>query len=177
MTEIVSEENPVLAQRAVEVLPQEIGSERIKNIIARMKVSLAGEPLGVAIAAPQIGESLRIFIVSGKVFAQRRGDPLAPEPDRIYINPEILKISRKKKLMHEGCLSVRSEKADTLIWGTVLRAEKIKIRASDETGVIAEHSGSGFLAQVFQHETDHLEGILYTSKAEHVYEERIQKTT
>ena len=176
MSEIVDQNDPILAWRAVEVSPEDITSPRIRGIIARMKTALAGEPLGVAIAAPQIGESLRIFVVSGKVFAKRQGAPSESMVDRTYINPEVLKTSRKKNEMHEGCLSVKSDKPDTLVWGTVARADKIKIKAYDEAGTLAEHRATGFLSQVFQHEIDHLEGILYISKAESVYEEKFQKS-
>jgi peptide deformylase len=178
MSEIVTVGHPVLAQKAAEVPLEKITSKEIKVIIARMKKALAGEPLGVAIAAPQIGESLRIFVVSGKVFAPR-DETEAPTKliDRTYINPEILKTSRKKKKMHEGCLSVRGSTPDRLVWGTVERAEKMLIRAYDEKGVRAEHGVSGFVAQIFQHEIDHLEGILYTSKAVSVYEEPAKGTS
>lgn len=176
MEEIVNQGNPILAQRADEVPPEKITSPRIRDIIAHMKTLLAGEPLGVAIAAPQIGESLRIFVVSGKALSRRKGEDEPPQPDQTFINPAILKTSRKKNELHEGCLSVKSDKPDMLIWGTVKRAEKMKIRAYDEHGSLAEHSASGFLAQIFQHEIDHLEGILYTAKAERVYEEKIPKS-
>lgn len=176
MSEIVDQKNPILATRAEPVPISDITSTRIKAIVARMKKALAGEPLGVAIAAPQIRESLRIFVVSGRVFAKREGASSESAVDRTYINPEVLKTSRKKKKMHEGCLSVKSDNPDTLIWGTVNRAEKTRIKAYDETGKIAEHNASGFLAQIFQHEIDHLEGILYTSKAETVYEEKVPKS-
>ncbi|MBI4068041.1 peptide deformylase [Candidatus Kaiserbacteria bacterium] len=175
MEEIVSQSNPILAQWAAPVPPEEITSAKIRDIIVHMKTLLREEPLGVAIAAPQIGESLRIFVVSGKALTKHKGDD-APQPDRTYINPEVLKISRKKKELHEGCLSVRSDKPDTLVWGTVKRADKMKIRAYDEHGTLAEHSATGFLAQIFQHEIDHLEGILYTSKAERVYEEKLSQS-
>lgn len=173
MSEIVTTGHPVLAQRAADVSPESIGNPEIKSIIGRMKDALATEPLGVAIAAPQIGEALRIFVVSGKVFQLKKGDGASPETDRTFINPTILKTSRKKKQMHEGCLSVRSPDPKKMVWGTVERAEKIKISAYDESGVQAEHSVSGFLSQIFQHEIDHLEGILYTSKAVSVHEEPI----
>ena len=175
MEEIVVQDNPILAQRAASVSPEEITSTRIRNMIAHMKAQLATEPLGVAIAAPQIGESLRIFVVSGKALSRNKGENTPIQPDRTFINPEVLKTSRKKKELHEGCLSVKSDKQSTLIWGMVKRADKIKIRAYDEHGALAEHSATGFLAQIFQHEIDHLEGILYTAKAERIYEEDISK--
>ena len=188
MSEIVTAGNPILSKKAAAVPLDEIGAPATRKIITRMKVALATEPLGVAIAAPQVGESLRIFVVSGKALAKRSGTehesdghatiaPLATlSSDRTYINPEILKTSRKKKEMHEGCLSVRGKSPDMMAWGTVIRAEKIKIRAYDETGVLHEHNASGFLSQVFQHEIDHLEGILYIEKAEQLYEEKTPKT-
>lgn len=176
MSEIVVEGSPVLARSALEVPPEKIISIEIRRIIERMRGALAQEPLGVAIAAPQIGESLRIFVVSGRTLALRNGANERLEPDRVYINPEILKTSRKKQEMHEGCLSVRSKTLDTMVWGTVMRAQKMKIRAYDEKGKKNEHSATGFLAQIFQHEIDHLEGILYTAKATRIYEEKIPKT-
>ena len=175
MPEIVDQNNPILARRAAEVPPEDITSPRIRAIIARMKSALAGEPLGVAIAAPQIGESLRIFVVSGKVFAKKKDATPESLVDKAYINPEVLKTSRKKNEMHEGCLSVKSDSPETLVWGTVSRADKIKIKAYDEAGKLAEHSATGFLSQVFQHEIDHLEGVLYISKAKSVYEEKYPK--
>lgn len=181
--EIVDQHNPILQKRAQEVPVDAIASPKIKAVIARMKKALGKEPLGVAIAAPQIGELLRIFVVSGKVFKKDKdgkGKTLPPprverasRSDRTYINPEIIKTSRRKKIMHEGCLSVRSEKPGMLVWGSVPRAEKIKIRAYDERGKRAEHNVSNFFSQIFQHEIDHLEGVLYTEKAETTYEEKI----
>ena len=84
----------------------------------------------------------------------------------MYINPELLKISRAKSPKHEGCLSIRGK------WGTVPRAEKATVRAYDEHGTLFTRGASGFLAHIFQHELDHLEGILYTDKATHVYDEK-----
>ncbi len=174
MSEIVTAGHPVLAQKAALVPLADIGGPGIRRVIKHMKEALATEPLGVAIAAPQIGESLRIFVVSGKVFQLKKGKSAPLMPDRTYINPEVLKTSRKKSEMHEGCLSVRSPDPEKMVWGTVARADKIKISAYDENGVQAEHSGVGFLSQIFQHEIDHLEGILYTSKAVSVHEEPIE---
>ena len=81
----------------------------------------------------------------------------------------IKKISRTKKDKHEGCLSIRGK------WGIVLRAEKASIRAYDEHGKRFTRGASGFLAHVFQHEMDHLDGILYTNKATKLYDEKMEK--
>ena len=128
-----------------------------------MRKALGGEEDGVAIAAPQIGESLRIFIVRGDVLLFAKGKkPSSKEKveDLVFINPEIIKISKKKKKVEEGCLSVR------WLYGKVLRSEKMTIGAYNEKGVWIERGASGLLAQIFQHEIDHLDGILFTDKAE-----------
>jgi peptide deformylase len=169
----------VLREKAKPVARKDIGSTKIKNLIKKMRKTLAPEDNGVAIAAPQVGESLRIFLVAGKVFsdesaaqnsapahppaseAGRRSRPQnSVSPDMVFINPEIIRASRKKKSMSEGCLSVRD------VFGTVLRHEKASVRALDEKGELFTYHGSGLLAQIFQHETDHLNGILFIDKAE-----------
>ena len=77
----------------------------------------------------------------------------------VFINPEITRLSRKKKEMSEGCLSVRD------IYGTVLRHEKASVHAFDISGKPFDYHASGLIAHIFQHECDHLDGILYTDKA------------
>lgn len=118
----------------------------------------------MALAAPQIGESLRIFIVNASVVeAIKKGTEYTPDKqaakDIIFINPELTKLSKQKRPMEEGCLSVR------WLYGRVLRSEKATVVAYDETGKKFQKGASGLLAQVFQHEIDHLDGILFTDKA------------
>jgi peptide deformylase len=123
---IVQEGDKVLRDKAKPVAKKDIASPKIAKVIARMKKILAGEDFGVAIAAPQIGEPVRIFVIAGKAFEPvLKGDqkPLdgGPKkstlPDRVFINPEITRLSKKKKEMSEGCLSVRGK------YGTVMRNE------------------------------------------------------
>lgn len=159
---IVQEGDPVLRGKAKAVAKKDIGSAKITAIIARMKKALAKEAFGVAIAAPQIGEPLRIFVISGKVFAPvlKDGEKAPPPPpDRVFINPEITRLSRKKAEMSEGCLSVRGK------YGTVMRHEKASIKALDERGKTVTYHGAELVGHIFQHECDHLDGILYTDKA------------
>ncbi len=130
-----------------------------------MKKALYQEDDGVAIAAPQIGESLRIFMVRGSALALARkkkspGDKVPS--DLTFINPEITKRSKKKKKMEEGCLSVR------WLYGEVERHEKVSLTALDENGRALSMGASGLLAQIFQHETDHLDGVLFIDTAENV---------
>jgi peptide deformylase len=166
MIDIVQKEAPVLRKTAEEVSVGEITSPKIRKILRDMKVALNSQDDGVAIAAPQIGVSLRIFVVSGKAFAYDNGQNAdggkgtkAAEKDAVFINPEIIKISRKKYIVPEGCLSCR------WLYGKTIRADKARIKAYDETGKPFTYGGSGLIAQIFQHETDHLNGILFIDHA------------
>lgn len=157
---IVQNGDPVLRELAQTVPVAEITSPRIQKIISDMKTALATQDDGVAIAAPQIGQPLRIFVASGTVLAQ--ADPKYKGGDIVFINPEITKLSREKHDVEEGCLSVR------WLYGKVKRSQKATIRGYDETGKRVLRGASGLLAQVFQHETDHLDGILFIDKAHDV---------
>lgn len=148
---------PVLREAAKVVPHKDIRSRKILALIAKMKKILAREEYGVALAAPQVGSALRLFVVSGRVFKEYADDPM-PE-DRVYINPELTRMSRRKKEMAEGCLSVRGQ------YGTVLRHEKVTIKALDEQGAPILQHASELLAHIFQHEVDHLQGILFVDKA------------
>ena len=126
---------------------------------------------GVAIAAPQIGVPLRIFLVHNT-----SKDPEEREllPDLVAINPKITKLSKKTHIVGEGCLSVGEQ------YGAVKRATNATIRAYDENGQEYERGAGGLLAQIFQHEVDHLDGILFIDKAEQVWhkdDEPAQKLT
>lgn len=176
--DIVQKEDPILRDIAKDVPLEDIRSRRIETIIRRMQKALAHEDDGIAIAAPQIGESLRIFVVSKKVFELMEAEEGKPaktkkeikEPkgeneeafeakDLIFINPQILKKSREQELMEEGCLSVR------WLYGQVKRSKKVLVKACDESGKPFTFGGSGLMAQIFQHEIDHLDGVLFIDKA------------
>lgn len=178
MIAIVQKENDILRKRAETVPVSEIGSERMRRILADMRTALEAEEDGIAIAAPQIGVSLRIFLVShkihtleepesareGRIDAGENKNSIQEMRDLVFINPEIIKRSRKKHSVPEGCLSVR------WLYGDVLRSEKAAVRAYDENGRLFTRGASGILAQVFQHETDHLDGVLFTDNAKNVEE-------
>lgn len=156
---IVQLGDPVLKHIAKPVARKDIASRKIQTLLAKMSRVLAKEEYGVALAAPQVGESLRIFIVAGKVFkSEDIAEDVPTPPDRVFINPEIVRLSRAKREMSEGCLSVRGK------YGTVMRHEKATVRALDESGKPFTYHGSGLAAHIFQHETDHLDGILYIEK-------------
>lgn len=175
MVKIVQKENKVLRSVAKEVSLKDIGSAPFNKILADMKKALASQKDGVAIAAPQINKSLRIFVVAGDMFntgppasqpassreASRAGRLNDKEGHsyKIFINPTVVKLSKKQDELEEGCLSVRWK------YGKVKRSSKATVQAYDENGKSFTHSANGLLAQIFQHETDHLEGILFTDKA------------
>ncbi len=151
---------PVLREKAKPVAKKDISSRKIRGVISRMKKVLAGEEYGVAIAAPQIGQGLRIFVVAGRALLPEDAPEDTERPaDLVFINPEITRLSRAKKEMAEGCLSVRGK------YGTVMRHERASVKAFDEAGKPFTYNGTGLVAHIFQHEYDHLDGILYIDKA------------
>lgn len=159
---IVREGDPVLREIAKPVFKKDISSRAIQGLVRRMSELLKKEQFGVALAAPQVGVSLRLFVIAGKIFGPEK-------ENRTFINPEITRRSRKKLELPEGCLSVRGK------YGTVERHEKTSIKAYDEKGRMSVHHASGLIAQIFQHEIDHLEGILYTDKAVELHDEPKKK--
>lgn len=182
MKKIVQNGDPVLREVAKEIPIQEIQSPKIQKIIKEMSSALASQDDGVAIAAPQIGYSLRIFVVSGKVFSEEftknRDERLSGDKkieditevkekikNLVFINPKITKLSQDKKWLPEGCLSVR------WLYGKVKRSLKATVEAYNEKGEKFTRGGSGLLAHIFQHETDHLNGILFIDNAKDVKEE------
>ncbi len=158
----------ILAHKAKEAPKELFGAAELKKMIARMSAAVRETEHGVAIAAPQIGIPYRIFVVRGFVLAgKERKDPTADkEPDVAFINPKLTKLSRKKELMDEACLSVPG------YHGNIKRSLRATVRAYDKNGKRFERGASSLLAQIFQHEYDHLEGILYVDKAEEVFENK-----
>ncbi len=174
MIKIVQSEDPVLRKIAKDVPIALITEPKIQKVLKDMITALNRESDGVAIAAPQIGVSLRIFIVSGRIFDEDfirghgaiEGDlyKKARQKDLVFINPVILKLSKDKKLLSEGCLSVRPT------YGKVRRATRASVEAYDENGIKMNKEGVGLLAHIFQHEIDHLDGILFTDKARDLHD-------
>lgn len=156
---IIQKGNKVLRQKAKEVPIKEIKSKKIQNIIKRMTEILSAAKDGIALAAPQIGESLRIFIVKDPPLQNANAKEGPLRPPLVFINPALEKISKKTQLVSEGCLSTMK------IYGVIKRAEKVKITAYDENGKKFTRGASGLLAQIIQHEMDHLEGVLFVDKA------------
>jgi peptide deformylase len=168
MAKLVPESHPALHEIAAEVPPLEITSPHIQKVLKDMRAALVSYDVdgfnGVAIAAPQIGIPLRIFIVHDTNKDSEPRDEGKEIPDLVAINPTITKLSSKKHVVGEGCLSVPE------YYGTVKRSTNATIRAYDEHGVVYERGAGGLLAQIFQHEVDHLDGILFIDRAEKVWD-------
>ena len=178
--EIVKEPYPVLREKAREVTIAQIASKKIQDLIESMKRTLKATTDGVGLAAPQVGEGLRIFIVSdeaeeidrAEASSREKKDESDSKHQRKYlmrewnyytfINPRVTAKSRKKLNGSEGCLSVPG------VFGNVTRQEKITVEALDEHGKKFIRGSSRFFARVMQHELDHLEGTLFIDKAAHL---------
>lgn len=180
---IVKEPHAVLRKVAVPVAAEEFGSKKLMDIIEKMSKALQATDDGIGIAAPQIGVSKRIFLASEEALAMDKElkNPDArfeKEKDKnkkweyyVFINPEIVQMSAKKSAGTEGCLSVPKK------YGEVARAEKIRVRAKNEAGKTFERGASGLFARLFQHEIDHLNGILFIDKAVNLRSVDSKKTT
>jgi len=111
---------------------------------------------GIGLAAPQIGKSIRLFIIDATPFAEEH-----PELDgftKVFINPIILEEDGKKWLFNEGCLSIPGIRED------VNRKPEILIEYYDENWELQEDKFDGLVARVIQHEYDHVEGVLFTDR-------------
>jgi len=154
MLQIVTAPNPVLSTKAKPVAKID---KAILNLVTEMEESLdkATDPIGVGLAAPQVGKSLDLFITK----------PTAKSKMFVFINPRItakkpLKTEKegKKTFKLEGCLSLVN------IWGEVQRSPEITVEYLDETGKAHKRNFQGFMATIIQHEVDHLNGILFPKR-------------
>lgn len=110
---------------------------------------------GVGLACPQIGKSLRMFVLIAD-----------DEVRRVFINPQIIKTSEERCDYDEGCLSIPQ------IYETISRPKSITVQATNEQGKPFTLEAEGFLARIIQHEYDHLEGILYIDRGDKAFAEK-----
>ncbi len=108
---------------------------------------------GVGLAAPQVGMSIRIFLVDASSGADE--EPELEGFKKVFINPEIIEIKGEEWVMNEGCLSLPEIRED------VIRPDEVRIKYFDENFVEHEEVFKGFAGRVIQHEYDHLEGKLF----------------
>ncbi len=136
--------------------------EYIEKLKSVMRSALEKEKFGVAIAAPQVNESVSAFLIAGHSFAHQKQEEYDPakHKDMFFFNPKIIKHSKKMVMSDEGCLSVPGKYSYK-----VPRYDKISVEYYDENGEKHIYNASGFISRVMQHEIDHLEGVLYIDKA------------
>lgn len=158
MKKIVQQENPILRKIAEPIDILSISKPETQKIIDDMFKSLASQKDGVALAAPQIAYSKRIFVISSYILDAEVDIPL------VYINPKIIKRSKDKKNMEEGCLSCR------WWYGKAKRSTRVTVEAYDKNGKQFTIEGRGLVAQIFQHEIDHLDGVLFVDHAKDLKE-------
>ena len=156
---IVAYGDPVLRKVAVAI---DATYPDLEKLIANMKETMYNAS-GVGLAAPQIGKAIRLFLIDASPFAE--DDDLSEEErtvlksfNRVFINPKILEEDGEEWIFNEGCLSIPDVRED------VSRQPKITIEYQDENFMIHTETLEGLAARVFQHEYDHIEGILFTDK-------------
>lgn len=160
---MVAPESAVLNQKAGLVAQDNIQSQHVKDIIARLRVAASGQRdvrkgvkkrTLVGLAAPQLGVSLRIILVDTKVQASRTHYGKL----ECFINPRIVWRSRETDEGREGCFSTGC------VWGLVRRSIAVKISATSPGGETVERVFEGFTARIMQHEIDHLDGIRFPDR-------------
>lgn len=158
LLEIVKIPAPVLRRRAEKVT--EFGKD-FQTLVDNMIETLREAP-GVGLAAPQVGISDQLIVVEyGE--ENEEGEEVGPKKLYVLANPEIVKVSAETVLGIEGCLSVPD------LVGEVERAEALVVKGLNRRGQPVRIKASGWLARIFQHEIDHLEGIIFTDRATKVW--------
>ena len=156
---VVAYGDPVLKREGVEIDKE---YPELKKLIADMFETMYAAS-GVGLAAPQIGKSIRLFIVDGSPFAEdeegEEPDPMAVGMEnfkKVFINPIIEEEKGEEWGFNEGCLSIPKLREE------VFRKEKIVISYYDENWELKEEEYDGYAARIIQHEYDHVEGVLFT---------------
>jgi peptide deformylase len=147
--------NPILERTATAI--EAIGDRRLESLIDSL-IETAKAAHGVGIAAPQVFESSRLFIVASRPTLRYRDAPTM-EPTAM-INPRILAVSEEKVKGWEGCLSVPG------LRGLIPRHSWIEVEYMDRRGKVICDRFSDFVARIFQHELDHLDGLLFLDRLE-----------
>ena len=154
---IVAYGDPVLKKMA---LPIDKNFPKLSELISNMFDTMTNAK-GVGLAAPQVGKSIRLFIVDTSPFAndeENKEDILLKDFRKIFINAKIIQENGKEWTFNEGCLSIPKIRED------VIRKPKIRIQYLDENFKSHEDEYEGLIARVIQHEYDHIEGRLFTDK-------------
>ncbi|MFO7918331.1 MAG: peptide deformylase [Anaerolineae bacterium] len=152
---IITVDDPILRGKSKKV--SHFG-DRLEQLVEDMFDSMHAVQ-GLGLAAPQIGVLRRVFVIEIPAEVDEEGNEIAPAERYVMVNPEIVK-SRGEEEMEEGCLSVPGYR------GLVKRATSVVVKGQNLKGQRIRYRGQGTLAQAFQHEIDHLDGILYLDRLE-----------
>lgn len=136
---------------------KDVQSKKTQRIIQDLVDTMRDQNL-VGMAAPQIGEQVRIFVSEVRKTTYRRNSKR--DTLRVFINPSIKKYSKRKVDGYEGCGSVGA----STLFGPVKRSEMIIVQALDSRGQLFELKALGLLARIIQHEIDHLNGIVFLNR-------------
>ena len=153
LLEVIELGNPILRQKAQPV--QDVKSERIQTLVENLLVTVK-EANGVGIAAPQVAQSDRLFIVASRPNLRYPSAPTM-EPTAM-INPKILAHSDETVQGWEGCLSIPG------IRGKVPRYRAIEVEYTGRDSKLHKQELTDFVARIFQHELDHLDGIVFIDR-------------
>lgn len=158
LLEIVKLPEPILRRKAHKV---DSITREMQTLIDNMIETMRDAP-GVGLAAPQVSVPLRIIVV------EYGDDDDETKPKKLYalVNPEIIKTSEEVVEGIEACLSVPD------LAGTVDRFEEVIVRGVNRQGKSVKIKASGWLARIFQHEIDHVDGIVFTDRAKRVWQPR-----
>lgn len=150
--------NPILREPAKKLRASEVNSNEVQDLIANMRETLDRKKYGIGLAAPQVGKSMSLSVIRIRPTKLRPNTPKEKWADLVIINPEIIKHYGKKQQMYEGCISLPG------VFAKVPRYKKVRLNYLDEKGRQQEKDFEGFIAHIIQHETDHLNGVLYVDR-------------
>jgi peptide deformylase len=156
--EIVTIGDPVLRRRAREVTPEELRSADVQGLIDDL-IETRRAADGAGLAAPQVGEGLRIAVA--EIEGTNPRYPYKPPiPLTVMVNPELEPLDDETVEINEGCLSVSD------LRGSLTRHVNVRVRYLDREGNTHEEVVRGLTAGTFQHEVDHLDGVLFVDRAD-----------
>lgn len=152
---ILTAEQPLLREKSKRVTRF---GDAVHRLVDDMLETMR-DAYGLGLAAPQIGVLQRVVVIEMPAEYDEDDNEVTPAELYVLVNPEIIKM-RGEQEMEEACLSVPG------YWGLVKRATHVVLKAQDADGHDVRYRGEGLLAQAFQHELDHLDGVLYLDRLE-----------
>lgn len=150
--------NPILRQKARELSEKEVLSEQIQQLIRSIRQTLKERKYGIGLAAQQVGRNIALSVIHIRPTKTRPNLPKSKWADLVIINPKITRTYGVKRQEWEGCISLAE------VFAKVPRYKKIQLEYLDENAVRRTKNFEGLLAQVIQHEVDHLNGKLFVDR-------------